>query len=172
MVLRRVAHRLGRLRREFIRNFNQALDEEQVKPFHYTYLIIFIVAGLYLLLFAQGAPQNVEPVMGHGSYLLWCGLNVACPVSTLVGKHFTKKSAGLDPHTPNPALGAAWLQFTGDFGVWATVVIYLICFAQTSYWGQSVYGVFFVFMGVPGGFYFTLRSVRRIRQINRRASRL
>jgi hypothetical protein len=51
--------------------------------------------------------------------------------------------------------------------VWGAIITYIACVINTSLWGQGLYGAFFVLMGVPGGFMFTLRSVRRLLQIRR-----
>lgn len=160
--------RWSRLRRAFIK----AVDDERITPFQLIYDIIFVCAGLYLGLVAQVPPQNIEPVMGSMYYDWWLALNIVCPILTQLGRYLTAKAARTPVGEPNPALGAAWLQFTGDFGIWCVVAIYLVCVAQTAYWGQAIYAIFFVFMGVPGGFLFTLRSWRRIHQIGHRERRM
>lgn len=160
MIARR-AGRWTRLRKGFL----HAVDHELVWIFQLTYDIIFILAGLYLGLIAYGPPQNVEPVMGPLFYQAWVWLNVVCPVMTQLGRYLTGSAARVQPDHPNSSVGGATLQLTGDLGIWGIVLIYLACVFQTTSWGQAVYAVFFVGMGVPGGFLFTFRSARRIKQI-------
>ena len=64
------------------------------------------------------------------------------------------------------------MQFAGDGGVWGLILVYTACLINTTYWGQPLYVTIYFLMGIPGGFMFTLRSMRRLRQIKRRERRL
>lgn len=162
---------IGALVRRY-RAFLTILDAESIVTFQAMYYTIIASAGLYLWLAADAPPQNVEPVMGHVQYEMWLAMNVICPVMTLVGRRLTSRAAGIDAGEPNPAKGAAWMQFVGDAGVFGCIVIYVTCVAATTEWGAGLYGAFFVLMGIPGGFMFTLRSLRRLFQIKRRERRM
>lgn len=152
--------------------FYAAIDSESMVPFQTMYYYIFIVAGVYLIFLATEQVQAVEPVMGDHQYIIWCWLNIVCPTLSLVGRWVYKRAAGKAPGENNASVAASVLQLTGDFGIWWTVNIYLICFIQTTEFGSAVYGVFFCFMGFPGGFMFTLRSLRRLEQIRHKESLL
>lgn len=151
-----------------IRAFFQRIDAESISTFQTMYYSLIIFAGLYLALAANAPPQNVEPVMGHWQYHAWLGLNILCPTMTLIGRWLTHRAAAIPAGEANPARGAAWMQLVGDGGVWGAIIIYVACLAETTWWGQGLYGAFFVLMGVPGGFMFTLRSARRLWQIRAR----
>jgi hypothetical protein len=171
VVLPMVPAVIGALVRRY-KAFLTVLDAESIVAFQAMYYTIIAGAGLYLWLAADAPPQNVEPVMGHVQYQLWLGLNIICPIGTLVGRWLTSRSAKIDAGEPNPALGAAWLQFVCDAGVWGAIAIYVACIFETTEWGAGLYGAFFVLMGIPGGFMFTLRSGRRLLQIKKRERRM
>lgn len=148
--------------------FLKALDNESIATFQATYYALITVAGLYLITVADGPPQNVEPVMGWPWYQCWLGMNIACPAMSLIGRRLTARAALAKPGQPTLALPAAWMQLTGDAGVWFCILIYVACILVTTEWGTGVYGFFFVLMGIPGGAMFTLRSLRRLLQIKHR----
>jgi hypothetical protein len=166
-----VAEQVAWLRRR-LRAFLTAIDAESIASFQAMYYTLIITAGLYLVFAATAPPQNVEPVMGHPQYQWWLGLNIVCPAMSLIGRRLTTRAGKAAPGEPNPGLGAAWMQLTGDAGVWFAIILYVWCVAATSWWGQGLYGAFFVLMGIPGGGMFTLRSFRRLLQIKRREKRL
>lgn len=154
------------------RRFAAALDSESVTTFQTMYYVLIVTAGLYLWLVARIPTQALEETLGSIAYSAWLALNIICPAMSLYGRRLFTVASRIKPGEPNPGLLGAWLQAIGDSGVWGAISIYVACIINTSYWGQSLYASFFVLMGVPGGFMFTLRSWRRICQINARAKRL
>lgn len=148
------------------------IDAESIRTFQTMYYVLIIAAGLYLLLAASGPPQTIEETLGNPEYKIWLTANIVCPLMTLVGRRVYRLAAAVPPGEPNSARGGAWLQIAGDGGVWAAICIYVLCVFNTSEWGQGLYAVFFVIMGIPGGAMFTLRSVRRVREIKKHDRRL
>lgn len=148
------------------------LDSETVTAYQTVYYVILICAGLYLWLGARVPTQALEDTLGPNIYNGWLALNIAAPLSTLYGRRLMTVSARMKPGEPNPGLAGAWLQAAGDGGVWGAVIVYVGCVFNTAYWGQAIYPSFFVLVGVPAGLMFSVRSWRRICQINRSAKRL
>lgn len=149
----------------------ELLDREQVLAFQGMYYTVFCIGGL-LMLFVPGidaAAGQVYLMLGPTSYRGWAAMVVVCPPITLVGRRLTTMSTGRAPGDPNPAWGAAWLQFTGDFGVWTAINIF--CWELFRYdhqwWSENLFLFLFLLMGVLGGFMFTFRSVRRLVDIKR-----
>lgn len=154
------------------RSFLRSLDAESVGQFKVTYYTMILIGGLYLAAVADGAPDPIAYSMGPGFYRFWLGVNIICPAITLIGRHLMIRAAAAEEHAPNSAVGAAWMRLTGDVGVWGAIIIYAVCVFNTSWWGQPLYAFFYLLMGVPGGFMFTLRSWRRIQEIRRREQHL
>lgn len=165
---RRVCIRVLRQRRRFLQN----LDEERISSFQTFYYWMIVLAGLYIWLVAEEPTRALLDTLGPGVYEGWVVLNLVCPLMTLIGRKLYNKSADIGEGKPNPAYGAALLQLWGDAGVWSAILIYAGCFFTTFYWGEPLYATFFFLMGIPGGFRFTWRSWRRIRQIHRTERRL
>lgn len=147
------------------RRFLADLDAERISSFQSFYYPMIMVAGLYCGFGADAPTAALADTLGRPVYLGWLCLNIACPMSTLLGRRLYAKAATAQPGQPNPAAGAAAMQLVGDGGVWGAILIYFGCFVNTFYWGQGIYPTFFFLMGIPGGFMFTLRSWRRWRQI-------
>ena len=156
---------------KFVDKIMARLDSETVTSYQTVYYLILATAGVYLWLGARIAPQPLEDTLTPVYYSAWLALNIAAPLSTLYGRRCMTVGARIKPGEPNPTLFGAWMQAAGDSGVWIAVCIYVACVFNTSYWGQALYASFFVLVGVPGGFMFTVRSWRRICQINHRARR-
>lgn len=154
------------------RRFFENLDEESIRGFQTMYYWFIVCAGLYQVV-SNGPPEAVAVSLGHPYYEGWVWLNVACPPMTLIGRRiFSKVGKDSEPGDPNGSHGAALLMLAGDGGVFGLIVIYTACLVNTVYWGQPLYTTIYFLMGIPGGFMFTLRSVRRLMQIRRRARRL
>jgi len=148
------------------------LDSEKVTSFQTTYYILLAAGSTYLWLGARRGTETIEQTLTPVAYNGWLILNIAAPICTLWGRRLVTISARIKPNEPNPALLGAWLQAAGDGGVWGAICIYIGCVINTTWWGQPLYASFFVLMGVPAGFMFTVRSWRRICQINARANRM
>lgn len=148
------------------------LDAEKVTGHQTVYYVLMATAGLYLWLGARNPTATLEDTLGPTFYNAWLILNIACPLVSLYGRRLITVASRIRPDEPNPALAGAWLQLAGDGGAWGAVIVYIACIFNTTYWGQAIYPSFFVLMGVPAGFMFTVRSWRRISQINRLAKRL
>lgn len=156
------------LRRRWL-SFLVTLDAESIRNFQAMYYVFIMVGGLYLLCFAQLPPQPIEDTLGRPIYVGWLLLNIICPIMMFIGRRLTARASVAEPGAGNPGVGGAWLQLAGDGGIWGAICIYIMCVFSASWWGQGLYAVFFVGMGVPGGAMFTYRSYRRLRQIGRRA---
>jgi hypothetical protein len=109
-------------------------------------------------------------MLGEPSYTAWAWIVVVCPPITLIGRRLTNLSTGRAPGDSNPAWGAAWLQFTGDLGVWlaVSVFVYELFRFDRHWWSANLFLLLFLIMGVLGGFMFTVRSVRRLVGVKRR----
>lgn len=149
-------------------SFLRSLDREQVGSFKITYYLFIIAGGLYLLFAADGVPDPIAASMGHPYYEVWLLFNIGCPTVTLLGRWVMSVAAEKGQGEANSAIGGAWMRLFGDMGVWGAIIIYTVCVITSGWWGQPLYAVFYVMMGVPGGFMFTLRSWRRLRQIGHR----
>lgn len=154
--------------KEQTQRFLRTLDAESARTFQTLYYTVIPAAGLYLMLEAELPPQALEETLGSPAYDGWLLLNIVCPPLALFGRRLTSRSVKAEVGDPNSAYGAAWLQLTGDFGTWSAICIYAACVVNAAFFGEALYAAFFVAMGVPGGFLFTLRSVRRLRQIEQR----
>lgn len=160
-----------RLRRRWAK-FNAMVDLEQIVPFQkYVYYPLIILFSLHLAFFADGKPQGVDRTLGDTAYYCWLVLGSAFPALSLFGRYLFDSSLKIPEGEPNSAYGGASLMLAGDFGVWMAICIYLGCILGAAWWGEAVWGLAFVLMGVPGGGIFTYRSFRRRRQIQRRAAR-
>jgi hypothetical protein len=152
--------------------FFEGLDAESIRGFQTMYYWFIVVAGLYQLV-SDGPPEPVAASLGPPYYEGWVLLNIVCPIMTLIGRRiFGKVGRDTLPGAPNGSRGAALLQLAGDGGVWGLILIYTACLINTTYFGQPLYVTIYFLMGVPGGFMFTLRSVRRVLQIKRREQRM
>jgi hypothetical protein len=147
------------------------LDTEQVRAFQAMYYVIFMDTAGALIFIPGLSSQSASNVLGHSYYVGWLWMNFLCPTLTLIGRRLTTVAAGVEPGQPNPAYGAAWLQLTGDSGVWMGVIVYAVCVFHDGWWKEHLYVVAFMSMGILGGGMFTLRSLRRLAQINRRDRR-
>lgn len=155
-----------------MREFNTLVDAEQIIPFQkYVYYPVITVMTLYLAVGAQAPPQAIEENLSGAYYDAWLALGIAFPPLSLIGRHLYE-SAPRKNGDSNSAYGGAVMMLGGDFGVWSAIIVYVICTADTFWWGQGLWAVGFVLMGVPGGGIFTYRSWRRLRQIRRRETRL
>jgi hypothetical protein len=149
----------------------EMLDREQVLAFQGMYYVLFSVGGAAMLLVPgiDAAAGQVYLMLGPASYRGWAIMVTLCPPITMIGRRLTSRSTGLAAGDPNPAWGAAWLQFTGDFGVWTAINIF--CWELFRYdhhwWSENLFLFLFLVMGVLGGFMFTFRSVRRLVAIKR-----
>lgn len=150
----------------------EMLDREQVLAFQGMYYALFSVGGA-LMLFVPGidaAAGQVYLMLGPASYGAWTLMVMLCPPITMLGRRLTARSTGLKPGDPNSAWGAAWLQFTGDFGVWSAINIF--CWElwrfDHQWWSENLFLFLFLLMGVLGGFMFTFRSVRRLVGVKRK----
>jgi hypothetical protein len=149
--------------------FNAMVDAELIEPFQsFVYYPMIILFTAYLAFFADGPPQSVEDTLGTFSYGIWLILGTAFPALSMFGRHLYNSASKTCDGEPNSAYGGAWLMLAGDFGVWGAINGYMACVGNTAWWGQGLWAVGFVLMGVPGGAMFTYRSFRRLRQIRRR----
>lgn len=151
------------------------LDREQVVAFQGMYYVLFSIGGAAML-FVPGidaAAGQVYMELGPASYMAWTIIVMVCPVITMIGRRLTSASTGREPGAANPAWGAAWLQFTGDFGVWAAINIfaYELFRFNHCWWAENLFLFLFLIMGVLGGFMFTFRSVRRLASTKRHVRR-
>lgn len=155
--------------RRRIDKFNLIVDAELIEPFQkFVYYPVIIVFTAYLALVADGPPQAIEDTLGAFPYTVWLILGTFFPALSLFGRHLYNSAAKTAPGEPNSAFGGAWLMLAGDLGVWGAIIGYLACVGNTAWWGQGLWAVGFVLMGVPGGAIFTYRSFRRLRQIKNR----
>jgi hypothetical protein len=166
--------------RKLLKKFLSGIDDEKIDGFQVMYYCLLMLAGTYLAFGTTNQPpgvvitnpsscaiangDQVESIIGHPYYEMWLGLNIVCPILTLVGRHIGHKVAKKQEGEANAGVGAAWLRLCGDLGVWGAILIYVMCVVNTVWWGEGIYGAFFVLMGIPGGFMFSLRSVRRLQQ--------
>lgn len=147
------------------------LYREQVLAFQGMYYVIFSVGGLLMLTVPgiDAAAGQMYLMLGRTSYAAWAAMVMVCPVITLIGRRLTTMSTGRRPGEPNPAWGAAWLQFTGDFGVWLAINIF--CYElfrfDHHWWAENLFLFLFLIMGVLGGSMFTIRSVQRLVGVKR-----
>lgn len=150
--------------------FNAMVDAELIVPFQkYVYYPIITAITAYLTFGAVAVPQAVEANLS-GLYLDgWLALGLICPPMSLAGRQFYERAR---EKMPNGGYGGALLMLFGDLGVWSAIIIYVQCTADTFWWGQGLWAVGFVLMGVPGGAIFTYRSLRRLRQIRHRERRM
>lgn len=155
-----------------LREFLVDLDEGKIRSYQTMYYVLITVAGVNLMFVADEPPQMLQDSLGPQYYAAWLVLNLVCPPMALFGRWITSRAAKKPPGQPNSAYGAAVLQLAGDGGVWGAIIVYVACVINTTWWGQGLYGAFFVLMGVPGGFMFALRSARRLLQIKRRERRM
>lgn len=152
--------------------FNAMVDAELIVPFQkYVYYPIIAIITTYLAFGAVGPPQAIEENLSGLYYGAWLLLGIAFPPLSLLGRRLYEKAPRSDGDA-NGAYGGALMMLFGDFGVWSAILIYVTCTVDTFWWGQGLWAVGFVLMGIPGGGIFTYRSVRRLMQIKRRESRI
>jgi hypothetical protein len=143
------------------------LNTESVGTFQTLYYLIFSSLGVALLV--PGIPiQHAERIMEPALYWFWVGLNLACPILSLVGRRMMSHAAHAIPGTPNLSITAAWLQLGGDWGVWISVQLWTISMFFTTWWTHNLYVLCFMIMGLGGGAMFTLRSLLRLLAIRAR----
>lgn len=148
------------------------LDREEVRAFQGMYYVVFSL-GAVMLLFVPGvdaAAGIVHLMLGSASYTGWAAINLVCPTITLIGRRLTTKAANTRPGESNSAWGAAWLQLTGDSGVWfgVNIFVYEVLRFNPHWWEQNLFLFLFLIMGVGGGAMFTFRSLRRLIGTKRR----
>lgn len=149
------------------RRYLRELDNESVAGYQRGYYPVIMLAGLYLAIGADEPTRALADTLGAPSYHAWLLLHFICPPIALYGRYVYDQT---DLAT-RQKFGAR-LQLIGDGGLWAAICIYVACLLNTSYWGSAIYPSFYLLMGVPGGFRFTLRSWRRLQQANQRAREL
>lgn len=152
----------------FVVRFLRRLDTESVTTFQTMYYVVFAVVSLLMVAMPDMRAYYVSESLGRYYYDMWLIAALVCPLMTLIGRRLTTLSSRIRPGGSNPALGAAWLQLAGDTGVWGTVLVYVTSMLATDWWTRELYPAGFLLMGVLGGGMFTLRSTRRIAQIERR----
>lgn len=145
------------------------LDAESVDTFQSMYYVTFAVAAVSLIFLPDFNVQYVDVTLGRYYYDAWLAVNLICPPLTLIGRRVSTLAARSAPGEPNSAYGAAWLQLCGDTGVWGNVLVYFASMLLTGWWMKEIYVFSFILMGVCGGAMFTVRSIRRLVQIDRRA---
>lgn len=143
--------------------FLQDIDDESIRGYQKWYYPTIIVAGLYCWLGADQPTQALAVTLGQVAYSSWLLLHFLCPPAALIGRWVYDRGERLGKRD-TLYLGAR-LQLIGDAGVWAAILIYVACLINTTYWGAAIYPSFYLLMGIPGGFRFTLRSWRRLRQL-------
>lgn len=144
--------------------FLEGLDDESIRGYQKFYYPTVMVAGLYLWLAADAPTQALADTLGEVAFSSWLLLHFICPPATLIGRRVYARGES-EFRRDLKRLGAR-LQLLGDSGVWAAICIYVACLINTTYWGDAIYPSFYLLMGVPGGFRFTLRSWRRLRQVD------
>jgi hypothetical protein len=159
------------------RRFELRVDEERAETLQRVYYPMLVVAGLYCWLGSDEMTKPLTKMIGEGPLTAFTlggfiGLHLVCPVLTLIGRRLTARTATIPAGEPNPGVGAALLQLSGDGGILGAILIYFGCIVGSFEWGQPMYTTFYFLMGVPGGFLFTLRSWRRWKQIQRRGKRI
>lgn len=152
--------------------FLNGLDAESILGFQKMNYVIITFAGSYLLIFAHEVSGPIQDSLGVIAYTLWLGLNIVCPVMSLVGRKLYAVGGNKSEGESNPAFVGAHLQLWGDFGVWMAITIYIMCAFNDFISGSALYAFFYVLMGFPGGFMLTARSVRRLLQIRRRERKM
>jgi hypothetical protein len=151
--------------------FLRRLDTESVTTFQSMYYMVFTVAAAAMVAMPDMHAYYVSVALGRYYYDMWLIATLVCPSLTLFGRWLTTRAAHTPPGKPNGAVGAAWLQLSGDLGVWGTVLVYVASMMATAWWTKELYTFGFMVMGIAGGGMFTLRSARRIHQINQRSRR-
>jgi hypothetical protein len=141
----------------------EEIDNESIRGYQRFYYPTVMLAGLYLWLAADEPTQALADTLGSVAYTGWLLLHFICPPAALIGRRVYGR--GEDSGIRGTLYLGARLQLIGDAGVWAAICIYVACLINTAYWGQAIYPSFYLLMGVPGGFRFTLRSWRRLRQL-------
>lgn len=159
------------------RRFELQVDEERAEDLQRVYYPMLMVAGLYCWLGSDEMTKPLTAMIGQGPVSstaigAFIGLHLVCPVLTLAGRRLTKKTSKIPHGEPNPGVGAAMAQLSGDGGILGAILIYFACIVGSFEWGQPMYTTFYFLMGIPGGFLFTLRSWRRWRQIKKRGRRI
>lgn len=156
----------GAARRKFVAD---NLDQEpRIGSYQWFYYPMVVLINLYCAAVADEQTAALQAI-GQWALTCWLVLGLACPVLALTGRVLTAQAAKAQPLQPNPGVGGAYLQLTGDGGVWATILIYFACWLSVFDWGDPLYTTGYFLMGIPGGFMFTVRSVWRVRQTRRRA---
>lgn len=152
-----------RVRRGWER-FLRVLDDESIDSFQVMYYTIF-TAFAAMVIFLPHQRQEARDFMATPIYVVWLMMNLLCPLMTLLGRRIQRRTAVKRVGENNYGVGAAWLRLTGDLGVWWSVNLWTLVLFQTGWWESNLFVVYFMSMGVFGGFMFTLRSLRRLQQI-------
>lgn len=148
--------------------FLRKLDTESVTTFQTMYYVVFTVAAVFMVAMPDIHAYYVSGSLGRYYYDMWLMATLVCPSLTMIGRRLTTRAAHTPPNRPNFAYGAAYLQLSGDLGVWGTILVYVTSMMITDWWSKELYTFGFMIMGVAGGAMFTMRSMRRIIQINQR----
>jgi hypothetical protein len=149
--------------------FLRKLDTESVTTFQTMYYVVFTIAAVFMVAMPDMHAYYVSGSLGRYYYDMWLMATLVCPSLTMLGRRLMKRAAHTPPNKPNFAYGAAYLQLSGDIGVWGTILVYVTSMMITDWWSKELYTFGFMIMGVAGGAMFTMRSMRRIIQINQRA---
>lgn len=158
--------------RKLLKQFLRVLDDERIDNFQVMYYIVFATFAAMLLLLPGLPRQEAEDILAPPIYYGWLLMNLVCPISTLVGRRIGQQVAGKEEGEANAGAGAAWLRLFGDSGVWNSVNLWMVVLFYTDWWKANLFVVYFMIMGVFGGFMFTLRSIRRLAQIRHLQRRL
>lgn len=148
--------------------FLRKLDTESVTTFQTMYYVVFTVAAVFMVAMPDIHAYYVSGSLGRYYYDMWLMATLVCPSLTMIGRRLATRAAHTPPNKPNFAYGAAYLQLSGDIGVWGTILVYVTSMMITDWWSKELYTFGFMIMGVAGGAMFTMRSTRRIIQINQR----
>lgn len=149
------------------------VDAELIVPFQkYVYYPVIVAMTAYLAFGAAAPPQAIEENLAGIYYDAWLMLGIAFPPLSIWGRHLFEAAGRKPVGATNHGYGGAWMMLWGDFGVWSAIFVYVACTIDTFWWGQGLWAVGFVLMGLPGGAIFTYRSARRLRQIKRIERRL
>lgn len=154
------------------RQFLYHLDSERFQTLQAFYYPMLVFAGFYMYQVADEPTKSALHTLGDGVYEGWILLHLFCPTMSLIGRRLYTYSARVEAGHPNPAYGAAWMMFWGDFGVLSAIWIYTFCLIEHYTVGQPPYTTFYFLMGIPGGTLFTWRSWRRIREIHKLEKRM
>ncbi len=150
--------------------FNAMVDSELIVPFQtYVYYPVIVLMTGYSAFGADMPPQVIEQNLAGWYYWGWLALGMVFPPMAMFGRWLYENALKHDSR--NGGYGGALLMFFGDFGAWSAVVVYIVCTADTFWWGQALWASGFVLLAAHTSSMFTYRSLRRLVQIERRSRR-